>query len=514
MSMTARTTTGGTAVPAAGLLGSWVEAHEEPCRGGRTYRVLVNHRTGQAMELTDAEADLCTQLTGRNGQAASPAVATLLQDLREQGFLASDPPPPTPHRRMALSLSRLDLRWSGAGRLVRTAHDHGARHLFHPAAVAAQALLALAGLAALAAAILSPEHFQLRVHPAQVPLVLGLGAAAIAVHEFAHALVVVHHHRTVDSAGVRLHLGTPAFYVESADALLLPRRQRLIQAAAGVWAEWQFTSIIAVWLWCAPLPFALPLLHRFVILNAATIVTNLLPFTGLDGSWLLADTIGAPDLTRRCHGSISRLLASLAAGHPATAEDRGLAAYSALNAAVAAGLLATAGFFWYQLFGDLATTLAHQGPAGWLTLAAALAVLAMPALTATGPRLAAAASTARDLRDAIAFRAEWRWRIPATRQLADAIPQLAALSHQQLGVLAGHLHRTHARARHTLHGHTTAPSYGIILAGTVAATTAAGEPITLTAGTAWHPHHHLDRPVSRVTLIHINATTVDQLLEA
>jgi hypothetical protein len=509
VSMTARTT-GEAAALAAGLLGSWVEAHEEPCRGGRTYRVLLNHRTAQAMELTDAEATLCTQLTGRSGQVASPAAATLLRDLREQGFLASDPPPPPARRRLVLSLSRLDLRWSGAGRLVRAAHDHGARHLFHPAAVAAQALLALAGLAALAAAVLSPDHFQLRVHPAQVPLVLGLGAAAIAVHEFAHALVVVHHHRTVDAAGVRLHLGTPAFYVESADALLLPRRQRLIQAAAGVWAEWQFTSIIAIWLWCCPPPFALPLLHRFVILNAATIATNLLPFTGLDGSWLLADTVGAPDLTRRSRGSISRLLANLAASQPATAEDRALAAYSALNGAVAAGLLATAGFFWYQLFGDLAAALAHQGPVGWLTLAAALAALAMPALTTAIPRLAAAAGTARGLRDAIAFRLQWRWRIPATRQIASATPQLAALSHQQLGVLAGHLHRT--RAHHNLHDQTTAPSYGIVLTGAVAATTAAGKPITLTPGQAWHPHHRLDRAVSRATLIHINASTVDQLL--
>jgi hypothetical protein len=32
-----------------------------------------------------------------------------------------------------------------------------------------------------------------------------------------------------------------------------------------------------------PVPFAVPLLHRFVILNTATIATNLIPFTGLAG---------------------------------------------------------------------------------------------------------------------------------------------------------------------------------------------------------------------------------------
>jgi len=375
--------------PAGPLLGPWVEAHQEPCRGGRTYRLLVNHRTGQAMELSTAEAAIC------DGRAAGhgPDAAVFVEQLAEGGFLAASPPPPGRPGRVTVSLSRLDLCWHGAGRLVQAAYARGARHLFHPAAIAGQVLLALAGLAALAAALGSGQRFQLRVHPAQVPVVLALSAAAIAVHEFAHALVVVRHHRAVDGAGLRLHLGTPAFYVESAAALLLPRRHRLIQAAAGVWAEWQFTSIAAIWLWCSPVPYALPLLHRFVLLNAATIATNLLPFTGLDGSWLLADAIGTPDLARRSRGSLSRLLIARAARQPHTAGDTALAAYSIANAAAAAALLATAGFFWYQLFGDLAATLARHGPAGWLILAAAPITLATPALSAAGPRLAAAAGT-------------------------------------------------------------------------------------------------------------------------
>ena len=97
------------------------------------------------------------------------------------------------------------------------AYRAGARHLFRPAAVAVQVLLALAGLAAVLAAVTSGQHFALRVSPAQVPVVIGLSLAAVGVHELAHALVVVRHGRTVDAAGMRLHLGTPAFYVESAE---------------------------------------------------------------------------------------------------------------------------------------------------------------------------------------------------------------------------------------------------------------------------------------------------------
>ena len=113
-----------------------------------------------------------------------------------------------------------------------------------------------------------------------------------------------------------------------------------------------------------------------------------------------------------------------------------LAAYATLNGIVAAALLATAGFFWYQLFGDLGATLAHHG----------LGRLAGPRRTGCRPRAArhhrrrrAAArhvQGARDIGSAIVFRLQWRWRIPATRHLAAAIPSLAGLSSQQLGVLA------------------------------------------------------------------------------
>jgi len=45
----------------------------------------------------------------------------------------------------------------------------------------------------------------------------------------------------------------------------------------------------------------------------------------------------------------------------------------------------------------------------------------------------------------MAFRLQWRWRIPAIRHLAAAIPQLAGLSGRELGVLAGQLHRSRPR---------------------------------------------------------------------
>jgi len=507
MTMTAHAAPGPAAAGPPGPLGAWVEAHAEPRRGDSAYRVLVNHRTGQIIELSDTEAGVCGQLNAGQAPDPSPDTEAFVAELREQGFLASDPPPP-PRRAVQVSGARLDVRWTGAGRLVSTAYRRGARHLFRPAAVAVQVLLAVAGLAAVIAAITSPQHFALRVRPAQIPVVLGLSVAAVAVHELAHGLVVVHYRRAVDAAGIRLHLGTPAFYVESASAVLLTRRQRLLQAAAGVWAEWQFTSLAAVWLWLSPPPVAAPLLHRFVILNAATIASNLLPFTGLDGSWLLADATGMPDLTRRSRGAVTRLLTSLTTRTAARPADKALAAYSAANGLVAALLLATAGFFWYQLFGDLAGTLARRGPAGWIILAAAAAVLGRPAVAAAAARCPDAARTALELRDTIAFRLQWRWRIPAAAQLAAAHPELAGLTAAQLGILAGQLRRTrhHGRLPAALAG-----SYGIIRAGTVTVTTGTHRTAALGSGSTWGPACQLRDATRRAVLIHLRGAAIDQL---
>jgi len=492
-----------TQAAARGPLGPWVEAHTETCRGGSAYRVLVNHRTGQLIELSAAEAAICEQLGTGPAAADTDAVASFLAELREQGFLASDPPP-LPRRTLRFSGARLDLRWTGAGRLVTAAYQAGARHLFRPAAVAVQVLLALAGLAALLAAVTSGQRFALRVSPAQVPVVIGLSLAAVGVHELAHALVVVRHGRTVDAAGIRLHLGTPAFYVESASAALLTRRLRLIQAAAGVWAEWQFTSVVAIWLWLAPPPDA-AMVHRFVILNAATIATNLLPFTGLDGSWLLADAVGVPDLSRRARGAVTRFASAVLTRQPRTTADNALAAYAAVNGLVAVALLLTAGFFWYQLFGGLAGTLASHGPAGLAALAVVAVVLGRPAVLAAAAQAPAVVAGCRELRDAIAFRLQWRWRIPATERLAFAHPELGRLTSAQLGILAGQLSRTRHRGRLP---DGLAGSYGIVRSGAVTAASATGRPLTLTRGTTWGPRHQLCRATRRATLVHLEAAPV------
>ena len=127
------------------------------------------------------------------------------------------------------------------------------------------------------------------------------------------------------------------------------------------------------------------------------------------------------------------------------------------------------------------------------------------------PRLAAAATTGQELAAAVIFRLQWRWRIPATRQLADALPALAGLSAAQLSILAGHLRRT----RH--HGAlpaTLTASYGIVAGGTITASTPATAHATLTPGTTWQPGHRPHHATGRAVLIHVPGRILHQLAQS
>jgi Zn-dependent protease len=321
---------------------------------------------------------------------------------------------------------------------VHRLYRAGLRHCFHPVAVVVQVLLAVAGAAAMIATLRSGSSVQLHVDAAVVPVVIGIGLVAVAVHELAHALVVAHHGRSIDSIGFRLHLGTPSFYVESVEALLLTRRQRLVQAAAGPWAEWLLTSAVAIAAWgVAPRGVTAVVLTRFVVLNAVTVLSNLLPFGGLDGSHLLADLVGVPDLQRRSRTAFGRVARSLARGGSVVREDLALCSYVVANVAVSAALVLFSAVLWVELFGGLVRSMWHAGPLGVAGLAAAAVLFGRPLLVAGAPGVLDAARTCAGVVHDVRFRRSVQWRRAAMLELHRMEPALRALDERALGIAAG-----------------------------------------------------------------------------
>jgi hypothetical protein len=427
--MTFSTATG--PAPADWDLGDWVELSSEGCRGGRTLHTAVNHRTHVAIEFGDDEVD----------HEGRPAL-WLRDELIDGGFLAGSPAdtastPMSREQRFVQFMRTLDFSLDGADRLVRRLYRAGVRHAFRPTAVVAQVVLGVAGAVA-AFAVVSSHNPDLRVEAHAIPAFFALGLIAVAVHELAHAVVVAHYGRSIDRIGFCFHLATPTFYVESVEALLLTRRQRIIQAAAGPWAEWLVTSLVAIGLVTLSDPVGLePILQRFVALNIINVVSNLLPFAGLDGALLLADGLRVPDLARRARGSVGRLIRKLADRQRPTAEDIGLVGYATANAIAAVGLIVLSTWLWFEMFADLISILYGHGPIGWLGLTLVGVVISRPALAVVLPRTREAFDTACVLVHDLRFRRSIPWRTAATERLRRLDADVAAMNSRQLGLLAG-----------------------------------------------------------------------------
>ena len=412
--------------PSTELFAPWVEWQQETCRRGRQLITAVNHRDDIALQVDLDDLDQAT-IPG------SPVNDTA-QLLRSGAFLVPvgsetntdrvEPPARQPGA---------GLVWRGADRFVRRCHDRALHHLFGSSWIIVQVIAAAFGVIAMTS-VVARGGVQLHAEPGQIPATIVLGLVAVTIHELGHALVTVHYGRHVRTVGIRLHLGSPAFYVESVDALLLSRRQRIIQAAAGPWAEWLATSVaLAVLVVLPSNSDAASLLQRFVIVNTIGIAINLLPFVGLDGALLLSEIVHEPDLVWR-----SREVLTTRSRRGGI--DRWLAGYSIANAAVAAALLASAVFFWWQLFGGLVAQLLASGPLGLLVVIAAAVASSRQLVVAVQPFMTGALAVITRLKSGIAFRMERRWRVEAIKAFRK-LPELNALDPAALGILAGRLER-------------------------------------------------------------------------
>lgn len=395
-------------------LGDWVDIVTEPCRHDDRV-VLLNPLDDTALTATAAE--LADALAG--------ARTSLADDLLGLGFTTDRVPVARP-RGLRHFLRTSEVAWYGADRLARRLAV-GLRPLWTaPGALVAQAALAIAGVVAVVALARSIDEVELRPQPWQLPLVILLSLIAIAVHELGHAVVVAHHGRRVSALGVRLHLGTPTFYCDSAEALALTRRQRIVHAAAGPWAEWLFTAGFALVALVMPASWLTPILLRFVLLNTFNVVSNLLPFARLDGALILSDLVGRPELPDESRRALRRVLGG--GRHPG---DRRMSAYAVADRAVSGALTLVSLVLWWTLFGGVLTDLATGGIAERLLLVSLVLVLC-------GPSAAGAVHRLRSLRvvDRAWFRLERRTRVRSIGALVDA-GAVGTESRHALGLLAG-----------------------------------------------------------------------------
>jgi CRP-like cAMP-binding protein/Zn-dependent protease len=440
-----------------------IEIKPFPLRWGNDYVMVVNPRARRYYRLEPWEGDLLPLMDGTRtvgdivvdqmeggGELEATGVTQLVQMLDLGGFFepmpaglkaglarALDDATPA-QRKIRTFLKTLSIDWDGANGLVTWWYERLLKPVFHPVGATAAGLIALGGLVAFFVVQGSGEYaLGSRSAPVETLVLLALDFVLTFFHELGHASAIVHYGRRVNGAGFMIYFGSPAFFVEATDSLMLERRERIVQAFAGPFAELVISGMASLALLVLPESGLTQLLFRFALINYFVIFLNLIPLLELDGYWILSDLIQVPDLRQRSLEFFQHdLWHKLRIREGFSLQEIGLGLYAAIGVVFTILCLYSAFFFWSLLFGDLLSSLWNGGFGSRVLLVLLIAFFAGPAVRGLLQLIRALARRVRAIVRRIVFRLESKWRVEAA-ELIDALPAFDDLPVEILNELAG-----------------------------------------------------------------------------
>ena len=402
------------------------------------------------MDGTRTVGDLVVERMEAGGGLDAEPVTDLVVALYGGGFLDPAPiatneliadrlDPSSPGRKKLKRFGKtLSIEWKGADRLVRFCYRNLLRPFFWWPVALVSGLVALAGLAAFID-VASSGRFSLGEGsaPTEGAILLALAFFLTFMHELGHSVVISHYGRKVKSAGFLIYFGSPAFFVEATDALMLERRQRILQASAGPFTELVIAGVASFVIFAFPDGALADLLYKFALLNYIVIFLNLVPLLELDGYWILSDLIQVPDLRPRSLQFIQHdLWHKIRARERLTTQEWGLGGYGFAGIAFTIFSFWTGYIFWEVIFKELIFSLWDGGPGSRILLVLLAAFLAGPIIRGLLKLALSLARRVSGLARAVRFRLETTWRIEAA-ELIDAMPAFDDLPEDVLSDLAG-----------------------------------------------------------------------------
>lgn len=440
-------------------LAPWVEIKPFRLRWGNDYVMVANHRDHvhlrfdadvaailPLMDGTRTVKEIVVERLGATGDLDLEGVIELTQALYggnflEQRFVDVEDALARrlrPQRRVARAIRSLRVEWQDPDRPVEWLYRHGGRLALSRPGAAAGVVVALAGVVAFCSLVLD-RRFDLSAGSLAYGflLLLLLNLGGVFFHELGHAIVLTHYGRRAKAAGIMLYFGSPAFYVESSEAFMLERGQRIRQSFAGPFAEAVVAGMVAVVVWFLPAGPVTALLFKFLVMTYLGVAMNLVPFLELDGYFIFADLIHVPDLRSRSLAFLRHdLWHDLRARERLSRTELGLLLYGVLGTAFTVFSLYTAVFFWKLVFGPLVSRLWHESVPTRMALLV-LAVVVLQPLLQGG--VDATRSVARRIRAAwrrLRFHLQRGWRVEAAT-LVDSLPLFDDVPEGVLGELAG-----------------------------------------------------------------------------
>jgi CRP-like cAMP-binding protein/Zn-dependent protease len=431
-------------------------------RWGKDYAIAANPRDllHLTLEVWEAElagrmdgtrtvADLIVERLDEDGDLDADAVIELVQVFASTGFLeprevdfgqllANALEPEGFGRRLHKFAKTFTIEWRGADACVRVLYRAGVRWFFKPAVGVLISIVAVVGLV-LFVAVQREGYYTLstRAAPLDSLLLIMLGWVLTFAHELGHASVLIHKGRRIKNAGFMLYFGSPAFFVDSSDGLMLDANARILQSFAGPFAEMVLSGASSILLFFLPQGPLGELLYRFSLLNYFVILLNLVPLLELDGYWILSDFIQMPDLRpRSLEFTQHDLWHKLRKRERFSRQEVGLAAYGIAGVAFTIFAVLSSAFFWRQTFGNLILSLWRGGVVSQILLAVLVLFIGGPAVRGLAKLGRAVYRRVRSLGRVIRFRLETGWRVEAS-ELIDALPAFEDLPTEVLSDLSG-----------------------------------------------------------------------------
>lgn len=304
----------------------------------RLHPAVRDRRIRDLTYLLGPDGTTCVALPDADLAAAAAGEPAAIAELRRAGLTADAAPPPA--RRLTVTTDGLEIGG------FHSAVEPLVRLLRHAPHLPWGALAVIVAVGATVAGLMLPHTDGTGSVVRAAVVLLVLDYVLLVVHELGHAVVLHWHGERVGRAGFGLHWGMPSFFVDATAALMLPRRARAWQAAAGVLAE---GTVVAALLTVAALTgsdgWAL-IAGQAAVLVLSSVLVNLIPALDLDGAWLFADLLDRPQLIHR------------------TSTSRWIRVYGIANGVIGIGFLASSVLLWASLWGDMLGPLWSSGLTG------------------------------------------------------------------------------------------------------------------------------------------------------
>ena len=471
-----------------------VEIKEFQLRWGQNYAMLANPRELIYLRLDPQQLELVRLMDGRrtvkeivverfqeSGDLEIGGLVDLVLTLYAANFLDKRyidvdagierviHPESNVRKRARKLVKEQTIDWFGADRFVRSFYNRVMKWAFTRGGKILTAALFVFGVVAFAFVAHSGRYSISGKSLASGALILlALDYVSVFVHEMSHAGAIIHHGRRIKGAGWQIYFGSPAFFVDSVDAVMLEPKKRIWQAVAGPYGEAVLSGIPAIILLLVPHFPMSDILYRFAVLGYLVVFMNLVPLLELDGYWILSDLIQVPDLRPRSIAFIRHdLWRKLRERARLSIQEVGLGLYGIAGFLFSAWCLYIGFYFWRQIFGSFIARLWNGGIGTRLLLALLVLLIAAPAVRGLINALRAVSRRAQAIYRGIAFRFETKWRVEAA-ELIDALPLFDDVPADILSDLAGRVKlRAAARGQPVVRQGERADAFYVVRRGTL-----------------------------------------------